>query len=79
MKSFEIDWAKFFEIFAQIKEYTCDWHEEEISEFRNLKKKTSRKEQTCDHHLNAFSKDNVEEWRDLRIEDEMICMINCDK
>jgi hypothetical protein len=78
-KSFKIDWTEFFEISAQIKEYTCDWHEEKVSKLRNLRKKMNKKEQACDHHLNAFSKNNVEEWRDLRIEDKMICMINCDK
>jgi transcriptional regulator of met regulon len=79
MKSFEIDWAEFFEISAQIKKYTCDRHEERISKLRNLREKTNRKEQACDHHLNAFSKDSVEEWRDLRNEDKMICTINCDR
>jgi hypothetical protein len=79
VKSSKTDWAKFFEISTQIKEYICDWHEERISKLRNLKKKTNKKEQTCDHHLNAFSKNNVKEWRDLKNEDEMICMINCDK
>jgi hypothetical protein len=79
MKSFETDWAEFFEIFAHIEEYTCDWHEERISELLNLRKEMNRKEQACGHHLKAFSKDSVEEWRDLKNEDEMICMINCDE